>query len=206
MKMKRIITLVAAVVMMAFATNSFAQMSVGAGYLHAGDQVTLKGMEAVEVGMNGAYAGVSYNLPISDLIGVTPGLYYSFLYTKDSAFEGALGAKVIEHFVNVPVYFNVGFDISDNARFFVFAGPTVQLGLASTAEGNVGSIKTGKINRYEVGGYSRTNVLLGGGLGLNLGRFQITAGYDHGMFNLDTEDDGTKRIKRYAKAGIAYLF
>ena len=184
--MKRIITLVAAVVMMAFATNSFAQMSVGAGYLHAGDQVTLKGLDAVEVGMNGAYAGVSYNLPISDLIGVTPG--------------------VVEHFVNVPVYFIVGFDISDNARFFVFAGPTVQLGLASTAEGNVGSIKTGKINRYEVGGYSRTNVLLGGGLGLNLGRFQITAGYDHGMFNLDTEDDGTKRIKRYAKAGIAYLF
>ena len=79
MKMKRIITLVAAVVMMAFATNSFAQMSVGAGYLHAGDQVTLKGLDAVEVGMNGAYAGVSYNLPISDLIGVTPGLYYSFL-------------------------------------------------------------------------------------------------------------------------------
>ena len=205
MKMKRIITLVAAVVMMAFATNSFAQMSVGAGYLHAGDQVTLKGLEAVEVGMNGAYAGVSYNLPISDLIGVTPGLYYSFLYTKDSAFEGALGAKVIEHFVNVPVYFNVGFDISDNARFFVFAGPTVQLGLSSKATATVLG-QSVDVDRYEAGGYSRTNVLLGGGLGLNLGRFQITAGYDHGMFNLDTEDDGTKRIKRYAKAGIAYLF
>ena len=122
--MKRIITLIAAAVMMTVATNSFAQMSVGAGYLHAGDQVTLKGIDPVEVGMNGGYAGVSYNLPISELIGITPGLYYSLLYTNDSAFEGALGAKVIEHFVNVPVYLNLGFNLGQSSRFFIFAGPT----------------------------------------------------------------------------------
>ena len=204
--MKRIITLIAAAVMMTIATNSFAQMSVGAGYLHAGDQVTLKGIDPVEVGMNGAYAGVSYNLPISELIGIAPGLYYSLLYTKDSAFEGALGAEVIEHFVNVPVYLNLGFNLGQSSRFFIFAGPTVQLGIASKADVSVGSLSSGKVDRYKDGDYSRTNVLLGGGIGLNLSKIQITAGYDQGLFNLDTSNDGTKRIKRYAKAGIAYLF
>ena len=123
--MRRIITLIAAAVMMTIATNSFAQMSVGAGYLHAGDQITLKALEPVETGMNGAYAGLSYNLPISDLIGIAPGLYYSLLLSNDSALEGLLNAKLREHFVNVPVYVNLGFNIGDNARFFLFAGPTV---------------------------------------------------------------------------------
>ena len=47
--------------------------------------------------------GFSYNLPISGLIGITPGLYYSLLFSNDSALEGLLNAKVREHFVNVPV-------------------------------------------------------------------------------------------------------
>ena len=109
--MKRIITLIAAAVLMTIATNSFAQISVGAGYLHAGDQITLKGMDPIETGMNGAYAGFSYNLPISGLIGITPGLYYSLLFSNDSALEGLLNAKVREHFVNVPVYLNLGFNL-----------------------------------------------------------------------------------------------
>ena len=37
-------------------------------------------------------------------------------------------------------------------------------------------------------------------------RRQETAGYDQGLFNLDTSNDGTKWTKSYAKAGIAYLF
>ncbi len=203
MKMKRIITLIAAAVMMTVATNSFAQLSVGAGYLHAGDQVTMN-VASMEVGMNGAYAGFSYNLPISGLLGITPGLYYSYIMCKDNL-VGEVNTKIKEHFLNLPVYLNVGFNISDNSRFFVFAGPTVQFGLSSTTDTGVeGKSLSG--DRYKDGDYSRTNVLLGGGLGLNLGRFQISAGYDHGMFNLDTSGDGTKRIKRYAKAGVAYRF
>ena len=194
MKMKRIITLIAAAVMMTIATNSFAQMQVGAGYLHAGDQVSIGGVSA-EMGLNGAYAGVSYNLPISGTIGIAPGLYYSLLSCNDD-FGGFIDAKFREHFVNVPVYFNIGFNLGQSSKLFVFAGPTVQFGISSTVN---------DINRYENSDYSRTNVLLGGGLGLNLGKIQITAGYDHGMFDLDSSDT-TKRIKRYAKAGIAYLF
>ncbi|MBR0532911.1 MAG: outer membrane beta-barrel protein [Bacteroidales bacterium] len=202
--MKRIIILIAAAVMMTIATNSFAQMSVGAGYLHAGDQITISGASA-EAGMNGAYAGFSYNLPISDLIGIAPGLYYSFLMCNDNYLD-IVDAKIREHFANVPVYLNLGFNIGANSRLFLFAGPTVQLGLVSTVQASAGSLSYGKVNRYKDSDYSRTNVLLGGGLGLNLGKIQITAGYGQGMFNLDTSGDGTKRIKRYAKAGLAYIF
>ncbi|MBQ6286696.1 MAG: outer membrane beta-barrel protein [Bacteroidales bacterium] len=204
--MKRIITLVVAAVMMTIATNSFAQMSVGVGALHANDQITLKGTEPVDLGLNGFYAGFSYNLPIVDVVGITPGLYYSMLFANDSEFDGKLGAKIREHFINVPVYVNVGFNLGERSRFFVFAGPTAQFGISSTAQLTVNGENSPKSDRYKDGDYSRTNLLLGGGLGLNISRIQITAGYDQGIFNLDTSNDGTKRTKSYAKLGIAYLF
>ncbi len=204
--MKRIVTLIVAAFMMTVATNSFAQMSVDAGVLHANDQISLKGIDPVDMGMNGFYAGVSYNLPIVGFVGITPGLYYSMLFSNDSEFNGQLGAKVREHFINVPVYLNVGFGLGENARLFVFAGPTAQIGLASTIEVSVAGNNSPKVDRYDNNNYSRTNLLLGGGLGLNLYRFQITAGFDQGLFNLDTSNDGTKWTKSYAKAGIAYLF
>ena len=204
--MKRIVTLIVAAFMMTVATNSFAQMSVGAGALHANDQITLKGIDPIDVGMNGFYAGVSYNLPIVGFVGITPGLYYSMLFSNDSEFNGQLGAKIREHFINVPVYLNVGFGLGENAKLFVFAGPTAQIGLASTAQVSIAGNDLKKVDRYESNDYSRTNLLVGGGLGLNLYRFQITAGFDQGLFNLDTSNDGTKRTKSYAKAGIAYLF
>ena len=206
--MKRIFTLIAAAVMMTIATNSFAQMQVGAGFLHSNEQITLKGIDPVDFGINGAYAGVSYNLPIAGNFGIAPGLYYSLLMSNEStSVVGVnLGSKVREHYVNVPVYFNFGFNLGQSSKLFLYAGPTAQFGVASSTELSAGSTKSGKIDRFKDGNLSRTNVLLGGGIGLNISKIQITLGYDQGVFNLDTSDDGTTITKSYAKAGIAYIF
>ena len=206
--MKKIITLIAAAVMMTIATNSFAQMQVGAGFLHSNESISLEGMDLGDAGMNGAYAGVSYNLPIADNFGIAPGLYYSLLMSNEStSFVGVdLGSKMREHYLNVPVYFNFGFNLGQSSKLFIFAGPTAQFGIASTSEISAAGISSGKFDRFKDGNYSRTNVLLGGGLGLNISKFQITLGYDQGLFNLNTVDDGSKIIKSYAKIGLAYLF
>lgn len=207
MKMKRIITLIAAAVMMTIATNSFAQMQVGAGYLHSNESISMKGTDLGDIGTNGAYAGFSYNLPVAGTFGIAPGLYYSLLMSNEStSVVGVnLGSKTREHYVNVPVYFNFGFNLGESSKLFIFAGPTAQFGIASSSELSVGA-SSGKFDRFKDGNLSRTNVLVGGGLGLNISKIQITLGYDQGLFNLDTADDGTKIIKSYAKAGIAYLF
>ena len=208
MKMKRIITLIAAAVMMTIATNSFAQMQVGAGFLHSNESISMKGTDLGDIGTNGAYAGFSYNLPIAGTFGIAPGLYYSLLMSNEStSVVGVnLGSKMREHYVNVPVYFNFGFNLGESSKLFIFAGPTAQFGIASSSELSAAGISSGKFDRFKDGNLSRTNVLLGGGLGLNISKIQITLGYDQGLFNLDTSDDGTKIIKSYAKAGIAYLF
>ena len=129
--MKRIITLIAAAVMMTIATNSFAQMQVGAGFLHSNESISMKGTDLGDIGTNGAYAGFSYNLPIAGTFGIAPGLYYSLLMSNESTnFVGLdLGSKMREHYVNVPVYLNFGFNLGQNAKLFLFAGPAAQFGV-----------------------------------------------------------------------------
>ena len=206
--MKRIITLLAAAVMMTIATNSFAQMSVGIGYLNGSDKVST-GEVSTAMNSNGLYAGFSYNLMISDGVGLAPGIYYSFLYSNDSLF-GIVDTKTKEHFINVPVYLNFGFDLTDNARLVIFAGPTAQFGLDSRTEYQTNILEglnaSGKQDNYKESDYGRTNILIGGGIGIGIGRIQISAGYDYGLFNLNTSDSDITRIKSYIKSGISYMF
>ena len=204
--MKKILTLAAAAIMMVFATNAYAQLSVGAGYLRA-SQSTTRGDVQLNAPSNGAYAGVSYNLPIVSGLSIAPGLYYSFLFSNDSEKILSLqyDSSFREHFANIPVYVNYAFPLGPNASLFLFAGPTVQFGLSSkvTVSADSDSIE---IDQFKDRDYSRSNVLIGGGLGLNINRFQISAGYDYGLFNLNTADTGAIYRKTYAKVGVAYLF
>lgn len=201
--MIRFFTIAVAAVMMTFATNSFAQMQVGAGYLRGLDEISISSVTS-DISSNGVYAGFSYNLPIVGGLGVAPGLYYSFMFSNDS-YQNIADAHIREHFANVPVYLNYKFGLGANSSLFIYAGPTVQLGLVSTVKTSVLGL-SGTIDRYKDNDYSRTNILVGGGIGLNLNKIQISLGYDQGLFNLDTSDDGTKWTKSYLKAGIAYLF
>ena len=200
--MKRILTIAVAAVMMTFATNSFAQVQVGAGYLRGMDNIAMSSI-STDLTSNGVYAGFSYNLPISGGLGIAPGFYYSFMFSNDN-YEGVADAKIREHFANVPVYLNYRFGNGSNAQFFIYAGPTVQLGLASTVTVSLLGVSE-TTDRYKDSDYSRANLLVGGGIGMNISKFQITLGYDQGLFNLDTSNDGTKWTKSYLKAGIAYL-
>ena len=201
--MKRFFIIAVAAVMMTFATNSFAQMQIGAGYLRGTDKITTNGV-SVDPTFNGVYAGFSYNMNIAGGLGIAPGIYWSYLFSNDS-YENIINSKLQEHFANVPVYLNFRFGLGEKASLMLFAGPTAQIGISSKINVSVSGIGA-DVDRYKDSHYSRTDLLAGGGIGLNIGKIQFTVGYDQGLFNLDTSDDGTVRHKSYAKAGIAYLF
>lgn len=208
--MKKVISILAAAVLMLTATNAFAQISVGAGYLNATDKVGDN-----STNLNGAYAGVSYNIPISGGFAVAPGLYYSGLFKSGeilntSILNTKVDSKLAEHFVNVPLTFNLNFELAPDMTAFVYAGPTFQYGLASKTkiEGTVAGYNGDKeIDNYRDGSnYSKTNVLLGGGVGMNVNAFQLSVGYDYGLMNLYTGEGDVNRHKSYVRLGVAYLF
>ena len=214
--MKKIVTLLSAALMLLAGTSAFAQMSIGAGYVNSVDYVKLgKDQSAKSTGGSGFYAGVSYTAPLAAGFSFTPGVYYEFLTAEtvagDSAF--AVGGRETEHYINVPLTFGYGFDLSRDLRFIAFAGPTVNVGLASSTKVSASSsligvkLDGGVYNNYDNEDYGRFDIMLGGGIGLEFrDDLRLTVGYDFGMLNRYTGSADYSQHRNRLTAGIAYIF
>ena len=211
--MKKVFSILLAASLMLLGTQAFAQMSVNAGYLNStqsfGDSNTKS------INSNGAYAGVSFNIPLAGGFAVAPGLYYSMITNKSGGAGTVLGIPVsasstfMEHAINVPLYFNYGIDLARDTNVFIYGGPTAQYGLASTTKlaGGVGESSADRTySNYENSNYNRFNVYLGGGIGFQVSAIQITVGYDYGMMNLYKGDNATKTHRSNLKLGLGFVF
>ena len=205
--MKKIFSTLLAATLMLLGTQAFAQMSFNAGYLNS----TLATKNNSD-NANGAYAGISFNIPVAGGLAVAPGVYYSLLTSKETAALGSVASgsgTFMEHAINVPVYLNYGIDLARDSRFFIFGGPTVQYGLASTVkyEGNVlGVSGSSTHNNYDNENFNRLNVYLGGGVGFTVAGIQLHVGYDYGMMNQYKGDNATPCHRSNLKLGVGFCF
>lgn len=215
--MKKIAILFAAAALLLAAAPANAQLQVGAGYLNSTLSTTVRDNKASN-NSHGVYAGLSYNIPIVAGLGIAPGVYYSLLFGKSASSvdlifaDAKFESKSQEHAINVPVYLNYGFQLVDDFKFFLFAGPTLQYGLSSktTSTGDFsGPIHVGSENTIDNyasdSKYKRLNVFVGGGLGMNAGPIQVTVGYDYGLMNLSAAEN-VDMHRSNLKIGVAFLF
>ena len=208
--MKKIFSIVLAASLMLLGTQAFAQMSVNAGYLNS----TLKTGNTSD-NANGAYAGVSFNIPLAGGLGIAPGVYYSMIGSKSGDAATIFGVNIsgsstfMEHAINVPAYLNYGYDLARDTKIFVFGGPTFQYGLASTVkyDGSVGSASGSKTySNYDNENFNRMNVYVGGGMGFQISALQITVGYDYGMMNQYKGDNAANCHRSNLKLGVGFAF
>ena len=212
--MKKIFTTLLAASLMLLGTQAFAQMSVNAGYLNSTQ--SFKGSNSESINSNGAFAGVSFNVPLFGGLAISPGVYYSMITNKSGGAGTIFGIPVsasstfMEHAINVPLYLNFGSELAHDTRVYVFGGPTAQYGLASTTKlaGGVGESSADKTyDNYETDpDYARFNVYLGGGIGFTVSRINLTVGYDYGMMNLDKGENATKTHRSNLKIGLGFAF
>ncbi|MBO4444270.1 MAG: PorT family protein [Bacteroidaceae bacterium] len=202
--MKKILSLVAAVVLCA--TGAMAQVSVGVGYMQPNHIST-------DNTLNGFYAGVDYNINLSGDLSVAPGVFYSRSFGTraggTSLFNINGSATYTEDYVGVPLNFNYGLDLARDLRISVFAGPTFAYGLTSTAkyDASVAGI-SGSTTRdlYANENYKKMEVLVGGGFAFDYAhRFRVALGYNVGMMDRDATDNGTFK-RNYLHMGFAFLF
>jgi len=206
--MKKVLSTLLAASLMLLGTQAFAQVSVNAGYLNS----TLATKNADPANANGAYAGLSFNLPIAGGLAIAPGVYYSLIASKNTANLGSIATgsgTFMEHAINVPVYLNYNIGLNRDTKFFVYAGPTLQYGLASTIkyDANVLGISgSTTVNNYDNDDYNRMNVYLGGGIGLQAGSIIVNVGYDYGMMNQYKGDNATPCHRSNLKIGVGFAF
>lgn len=213
--MKKILTTVIACTLAA--TAAFAQVNIGAGYTG----ITHHPSEGDNSWNNGFYLQVGYNLPLGLGFEFAPALQYNYSTRSEDATIGIGNASASvtnrfnEHYLNLPLMFNYGYEICPGARIFVFAGPTVSFGLYGdckvTADASVGNIAASTEKETiklwgEDSDYGRWDVKIGGGLGIDIAKhYRIQVGYDYGLVNRFNKD-GFKLHHHGLTAGFSYLF
>ena len=197
---KTLCTLLAAAALLA-GVEAQAQMSVGAGYLNI-----TQSFDNTSANGNGAYAGLSFNIPLAGGFGIAPGVYYTFSNYKQDAAWGLLKGSTTEHAINVPLNLNFGYNLARDMRAFIFGGPTFQYGLSSKAKTDLAGAATVNGDNYADDGTQRFVVYAGGGLGMDIAnKFQVTVGYDHSVTNM-IKSDSHKVGRGLLKIGAAMLF
>lgn len=197
---KTLCTLLAAAALLA-GVEAQAQMSVGAGYLNI-----TQSFDNTSANGNGAYAGLSFNIPLAGGFGIAPGVYYTFSNYKQDAAWGLLKGSTTEHAINVPLNLNFGCNLARDMRAFIFGGPTFQYGLSSKAKTDLAGAATVNGDNYADDGTQRFVVYAGGGLGMDIANtFQVTVGYDHSVTNM-IKSDSHKVGRGLLKIGAAMLF
>lgn len=215
--MKKVFFSILAASMMLAGTVAMAQPSIGVGFANSTDYYKVNGNKE-NTSLSGFYVGGSYNLPIAGALNVAPGIYYSYLTKSDvSNYLGAnLKGDVKEHYLTIPVMFNLGLQIADGIVGRIYAGPSLAYGLASNVKYSgsvtipvIGTINGDKtINNYDDDyNYRRFDVMLGGGVAIDffdMVRFNV--GYDYGLVNRYTGDGDITRHRSQFNIGVAYLF
>ena len=181
-------------------TEAFAQISVGAGYSNVTQKIEATGLNK-DINMHGLYAGMDYNIALTENIGIMPGIYYEFsngsadkLLNIGNA-STLLKGRLEEHFIDIPVKFSFSIPYQ-GSRFFAYAGPTACIGVSSKIKGDVKvlgfELKGDVLDMYDKDIFESLDFMLGGGIGVDLNNtFRITAGYNWGMFNRIKEDSNT---------------
>ena len=154
---KTLCTLLAAAALLA-GVEAQAQMSVGAGYLNI-----TQSFDNTSANGNGAYAGLSFNIPLAGGFGIAPGVYYTFSNYKQDAAWGLLKGSTTEHAINVPLNLNFGCNLARDMRAFIFGGPTFQYGLSSKTKTDLAGAATVNGDNYADDGTQRFVVYAGGG-------------------------------------------
>ena len=215
--MKSIVKIIAAVAAGIFLTlDMSAGNGVEIGYLHSSYRTNLNSDETKTASpMSGFQVGLMKDMNIVAGLSLQSGLTYSYLNSaeKEEVPMFNITGSYTEHMLNIPIQVKYTFDIIPAFGVYVFAGPTLSLGLAATTKLSVSGSIAGntlegnlKYNAYTnklksdnipdeyvnlVNQYlpqdrvmNRFDVLMGGGVGVNIIKFvTVKGGFDYGLLN-----------------------
>lgn len=148
--------------------------------------------------MNGFTISVDDNINLAGDFNVAPGLGMDLSFRKDN------GVSYKKFGIYVPVDFNYGFNLGSDIKLFVYAGPTIDLGLLYNGKDDNGN----KANLYkeDEGNMGRFDILLGGGAWVTIqDQIRFKVGYKAGMLNTCKTDNVTVK-NNVLSVSVGYVF
>lgn len=195
------------------AAMAFAQIQVGAGYLQQSNE-SKTGDNSDNSKLNGAYVGVSYNVPLPVAgLNFAPGIYYSFLTGSSTSSASLLGLSqtatgtTTEQYINIPVLFNYGAEVGPG-KVYCYLGPTVSYAIAGQYKLEGSGIVSGSSTTELFGensNYSPLDVKASIGVGFKYNALALNLGFDWGLLDRDSSDNTTLKTNLF-HIGVGYSF
>jgi hypothetical protein len=160
----------------------------------------------------GFFAGGYASIPVSNILSVEPGLYYSQKgYQLAGSFSlkglGILAANARANlrsdYIDVPVLLKANFD-----GFQIFGGPQVSYLVNSNLNTRAGALGINLLNRNinATSLFNKWDAAFTGGLGYKFSNgFNVTASYDHGFSRVDA-NRSVNSYNRVFKLGVGFEF
>lgn len=160
----------------------------------------------------GVFGGAYVNIPVSEIISVEPGLYYTqkgYSLTGDLNIKGAefLGvnasANLHSHYIDLPVTVKANL-----SGFQIFAGPQVSYLAKADLRTRAGVLGFNLLNKTldATSQFNRWDVAITGGLGYQFANgVNISASYDHGLSRVDN-GQSFESYNRAVKLGVGIQF
>jgi len=160
----------------------------------------------------GFFAGVNANIPVSELVSIEPGLFYT---QKGYQLKGELGlkgldflgvnaqAKLSSHYVDLPVLLKLNFN-----GLQIFAGPQISYLAKADLRTTAGALGFNVLDKTmdATGQFNRWDAAVTGGVGYQFGNgFTVSGSYDHGLSKIDA-NKSFDSYNRGFKLGIGYQF
>ena len=177
--MKKLFTILAVAVMVLLAGKATAQVTLHAGYQNAGYELKY-GDYSHTVNMSGFYGGATYDIDLGMAsLCVTPGAELSYC-----SFKQDWGDEETIDQIDLRLRFwgRWNKNLTEEMVFGVFAGPAVNVGLA------------GKVYDGE-GGLKKVDLGLTFGAQLRYNKVGFEIGYNLGLLNRSSSDEGDGSIK-----------
>ena len=182
-----------------------AQITYSIGYINTSTtskyEATVAGVKVSKSNtssMNGFIIGVDDNINLTGDLNVAPGVGMDLSFKKEE------GIKYTKFGLFAPVDFNYGFALGSDIKLFIYAGPTFDLGIISSAKDDDGN----KSNLYKEkeGNMSRFDILLGGGAWVTFkDQLRFKVGYKAGMLNTCKTDNYTVK-NNVLSVSVGYIF
>jgi hypothetical protein len=190
-----------------FCTSSFSQLRINAGYNASSIRLSSEVYSGFMSRMNeeirplsGFHVGATYEIPLSKVFSVEPGLIFSSKGYRVFPWEASLYSerKTTLYYLDVPTHLKAKVNIG-KARLFVGFGPYVSLGLFSNM--NIDGV------RFDIDfadlGFKRFDSGLSFITGLEFGKIQVGAFYQLGLVNLN-QHNVLRRTNRVFGLSLSY--
>ena len=199
----------AAALVMLFASNAQAQLGVNFGYAPETNTTnyTLGGRSSLStLEMTGFFVGVNYNIELASSFGLSIGADGRYNTKTETKPSGTYIAKYTQLLVDIPVLLNLSLHFGDNARLTLFVGPTFSYALSGNTNysENVQNTSSDSPWYCEDSSRRRLDILGTAGAAFTYEKFRVFGGYRMGLVDLD-KDEHYNLTSSGVFVGLGYL-